>query len=105
MNEIHPVRSKSTQGDSSTRLLSKATSIGIQILIVDYGSQYTLVIGRTLRELGVRSAILPPEKASSWLKMNNPKAVILSGSNFSVHNDGAPTLPADFDISGKFIEK
>lgn len=73
----------------------------IQILIVDYGSQYTLVIGRSLRELGVRSAILPPEKASSWLKMNNPKAVILSGSNYSVHNDGAPTLPAGFDISGK----
>lgn len=30
----------------------------IQILIVDYGSQYTLVIGRTLRELGIRSIIL-----------------------------------------------
>ncbi|HEV7701939.1 MAG TPA: glutamine-hydrolyzing GMP synthase [Candidatus Paceibacterota bacterium] len=73
----------------------------IQILIIDYGSQYTLVIGRTLRELGVRSLILPPNKADTWLKGNNPKAVILSGSNWSVHDDGAPTFPESLDISGK----
>lgn len=72
----------------------------MQILIVDYGSQYTLVIGRTLRELGVRSAILPPEKANAWLKSNTPKGVILSGSNWSVHNEGAPMLPNGFDITG-----
>ncbi len=74
---------------------------GIQILVVDYGSQYTLVIGRTLRELGVRSAILPPKKADQWLKANKPKAVILSGSNWSVHNEGAPGFPKLFDSSGK----
>ncbi len=73
----------------------------IQILIVDYGSQYTLVIGRTLRELGVRSVILPPKKTDIWLKNNNPKAVILSGSNWSVHNEGAPNLPKKLDITGK----
>src|SRR3989344_591376 len=73
----------------------------IQILIVDYGSQYTLVIGRTLRELGARSAILPPKKVDQWLKNNTPKAVILSGSNWSVHNDEAPELPKSLDITGK----
>ena len=73
----------------------------IQILIVDYGSQYTLVIGRTLRELGVRSLILPPQKADKWLKNNTPKAVILSGSNWSVHNEGAPELPKSLDTTGK----
>ncbi len=72
----------------------------IQILIVDYGSQYTLVIGRTLRELGVRSIILPPKKAELWLKNENPKAVILSGSNWSVHSEGAPELPKSLDVSG-----
>jgi len=56
----------------------------IQILIVDYGSQYTLLIGRTLRELGVRSIILPPGKVDKWLEKNIPKAVILSGSNFTI---------------------
>ncbi len=72
-----------------------------QILIVDYGSQYTLVIGRTLRELGARSIILPPKKVGQWLKTNTPKAVILSGSNWSVHNEGAPSIPKSLDITGK----
>lgn len=72
----------------------------IQVLIIDYGSQYTLVIGRTLRELGVRSLILSPGKVDKWLKHNSPNAVILSGSNWSVHSEGAPTLPASLDISG-----
>ena len=72
----------------------------IQILIVDYGSQYTLVIGRTLRELGVRSIILPPKSVDNWLLNNTPKAVILSGSHFSVHNDGAPGIPESIDITG-----
>ncbi len=73
----------------------------IQILIVDYGSQYTLVIGRTLRELSIRSIILPPKKADQWLKNNTPKAVILSGSNWSVHSNEAPGFPKSLDISGK----
>ncbi|KKP91621.1 MAG: Glutamine-hydrolyzing GMP synthase [Candidatus Nomurabacteria bacterium GW2011_GWD2_36_14] len=72
----------------------------MQILIVDYGSQYTLVIGRTLRELGVRSIILPPRSVDKWLENNNPKAVILSGSNFSVHNEGAPEIPESLDTTG-----
>lgn len=73
----------------------------VQVLIVDYGSQYTLVIGRTLRELGVRSVILPPGRAGTWLRHNHPKAVILSGSNWSVHWRGAPDFPASFDKTGK----
>lgn len=73
----------------------------MQILIVDYGSQYTLVIGRTLRELGVRSIVLPPQKVDMWLVDNTPQAVILSGSNWSVHNDGAPGFPKSLDITGK----
>lgn len=73
----------------------------IQVLVVDYGSQYTLVIGRTLRELGVRSIILPPKSVNKWLENNTPKAVILSGSNWSVHNDGAPGIPEALDITGK----
>ena len=73
----------------------------IQILIVDYGSQYTLVIGRALRELGVRSVIFSPEKANAWLKDNHPKAVILSGSNWSAYDENAPSLPKKIDLTGK----
>lgn len=65
----------------------------IQILVIDLGSQYTLVIGRTLRELGFRSAIFSPVRAEKWLKNNNPKAIILSGGSFSVYQEGAPNPP------------
>lgn len=57
------------------------------------GSQYTLVIGRTLRELGYRSAILSPGKAEGWLKSNKPSAVILSGGSASVYEKNSPQPP------------
>jgi len=57
------------------------------------GSQYTLVIGRTLRELGYRSAILSPGKAEGWLKSNKPSAVILSGGSASVYEEDSPRPP------------
>jgi GMP synthase (glutamine-hydrolysing) len=57
-----------------------------QILIIDLGSQYTLVIGRTLRELGFRSLILHPDKVLPWLENNSPKTIILSGGSGSVED-------------------
>lgn len=65
----------------------------MQILIADFGSQYTLLIGRMLREIGVRSIILPPQKVSAWLKENRPKGIILSGGAASIYEDDAPNLP------------
>lgn len=65
----------------------------IQILVIDMGSQYTLVIGRTLRELGYRCAVLSPGKAQGWLKSNKPKAIIFSGGSASVYEDGSPQPP------------
>ena len=67
----------------------------IQVLVVDLGSQYTKVIGRTLRELGYRSAILPPARASNWLKTNKPKAIILSGGSASIYESGSPQPPKE----------
>ncbi len=64
-----------------------------QILVIDLGSQYTLVIGRTLRELDFRSAILDPKKAEKWLTNNRPKAIILSGGSASIYDVGSPQPP------------
>lgn len=65
----------------------------IQILVIDLKSQYTQVIGRSLRELGFRAAILAPKKAGKWLLKNNPKAIILSGGSNSVYDERAITPP------------
>ncbi|OGI26332.1 MAG: hypothetical protein A3J76_00005, partial [Candidatus Moranbacteria bacterium RBG_13_45_13] len=55
--------------------------------------QYTLVISRTLRELGFRAAVLSPGKSEGWLKNNKPKAIILSGGSASVYEENSPVPP------------
>ena len=66
-----------------------------QVLIVELGSQYTRLIERSLRELGVRSAILDSARSKAWLKANACKAVILSGGEASVNDPDAPQPPAE----------
>ncbi|OGZ10802.1 MAG: hypothetical protein A3D67_01195 [Candidatus Lloydbacteria bacterium RIFCSPHIGHO2_02_FULL_51_22] len=65
------------------------------VAIIELGSQYTLLIERTVRELGVRSVILDPSRAAEWFKKNPVKAVILSGGAASVYEDGAPQPPEE----------
>lgn len=63
------------------------------ILIVDMGSQLTLVIARILRESRHRSVVLSPAKAGKWMATNSTKAVIISGSDKGVHDKKAPSPP------------
>ncbi|MDR2083941.1 MAG: glutamine-hydrolyzing GMP synthase [Bacteroidales bacterium] len=66
------------------------------ILILDFGSQYTQLIARRIRELNVYCEIHPYNKLSEKLLMNNNiKGIVLSGSPFSVRAEGAP----DIDLS------
>lgn len=63
------------------------------ILIVDYGSQYTQLIARRIRESGVFCIIRPYDNLGEW--DTAPKGVVLSGGPESVHVDaGGPGLPA-----------
>lgn len=62
------------------------------ILIIDLGSQYTIVIGRTLRELGFRSVIFSPKRAEEYLNRFRPKSVILSGGSASVYDENSPRI-------------
>lgn len=66
-----------------------------QVAIIEFGSQYTPVIGRSLRELGVDSVKLSPEEAASWLQVNTPRLIILSGGMKSVYQTDAVKLPAE----------
>lgn len=59
------------------------------ILIVDFGSQTTHLIGRRIRELGVEVTIVEPEEAMSALQKFAPKGIILSGGPASVFGKGA----------------
>lgn len=64
-----------------------------KIVILDFGSQYTQLIARRVRELHVYSEILPWDVPAEQVKQINPKGFILSGGPASVYEPGAPTLP------------
>ena len=67
------------------------------ILILDYGSQYTLLIARRIRESGVYCEIWPcsdPRLAGVLKRGNAARAIVLSGGPNSVHVEGAPDLRA-----------
>jgi GMP synthase (glutamine-hydrolysing) len=68
------------------------------ILILDFGSQYTQLIGRRVRELNVYSEIHPWDKCPEITP--NIKGVILSGSPFSVRDENSPN-PVLENIKGK----
>jgi len=61
-----------------------------KVLVLDFGSQYTQLIARKVRELGVYSEILSFDTPVSRLKEENPQALILSGGPRSVYEKGAP---------------
>ncbi len=66
-----------------------------RILIVDYGSQFTQLIARRVREQGVYCEIQPPTRSVEWIEEWGPKGVILSGGPASVYGDEVPTLDPD----------
>src|SRR3989338_7154925 len=60
------------------------------VLVLDFGSQYTQLIARRIRENKVYSRIVPYKISIEEIKEINPKGIILSGGPMSVYDDGAP---------------
>lgn len=60
------------------------------VIVLDFGSQYTQLIARRVRELGVYSEIVPFNTSIEALQQKNPQAIILSGGPSSVYEEGAP---------------
>lgn len=63
-----------------------------KVIILDFGSQYTQLIARKIRELGVYSEIFPFDLSLSRIKQENPAAIVLSGGPQSVYQKRAPFL-------------
>ena len=63
-----------------------------KILILDFGSQYTQLIGRRIRETNVYSEILPFNTPLAAIEQQKPKGIILSGGPDSVYEKEAPAV-------------
>ena len=82
------------KGGAFSNPKQNAVQIEERVVVLDYGSQYNLLIVRRLREVGVYAELLDPEQSWSELSQGVPiRAVILSGGPNSVYEKGAPALP------------
>ena len=61
------------------------------ILIIDFGSQYTQLIARRVREAHVYCEIHPPSRTVQWIRDWKPRGIILSGGPNSVYGESVPT--------------
>jgi GMP synthase (glutamine-hydrolysing) len=71
-----------------------------RILIIDFGSQYTQLIARRVREARVYCEIHPPTRSLDWIREWKPDGIVLSGGPNSVYDEGAPTAdPGVVDVA------
>jgi len=70
------------------------------ILVIDFGSQTANLIERRLKELGVATAFLPPEKAMEFIKKNHVAGIVLSGGPSSVYGPDSPTIDSNIFTLG-----
>ncbi|MCD1639586.1 glutamine-hydrolyzing GMP synthase [Pseudomonas stutzeri] len=70
-----------------------------RILILDFGSQYTQLIARRVREIGVYCELHPWDMSEDDIRAFAPRGIILAGGPESVHEEGSPRAPqAVFDL-------
>jgi GMP synthase (glutamine-hydrolysing) len=63
-----------------------------EVVVLDYGGQYSQLIARRVRECGVFSELLPHHTPLQEIERRSPKGLILSGGPASVYSEGAPRL-------------
>jgi GMP synthase (glutamine-hydrolysing) len=63
-----------------------------EVLVLDFGGQYSQLIARRIRECGVFSELLPHDIPIERIRERGPKGLVLSGGPASVYADGAPAL-------------
>jgi GMP synthase (glutamine-hydrolysing) len=64
-----------------------------EVLVLDFGGQYSQLIARRIRECGVFSELLPATASAEKIRERAPKALVLSGGPASVYEPGAPAFP------------
>ncbi len=86
-----------TAATAATELVDGAVAVEApkavdEVVVLDYGGQYSQLIARRVRECGVFSELLPHHVGAEEVARRAPKGLILSGGPASVYADGAPRL-------------
>src|SRR5919205_688527 len=77
--------------DEDPRDVDQPTAVD-EVVVLDYGGQYSQLIARRVRECGVYSELLPYHVGAEEVRRRRPKGLILSGGPASVYADDAPRL-------------
>src|SRR3990170_1667133 len=70
------------------------------VVVLDFGSQYSMLIARRVRECHVYCELLPFDAPRETMEKLRPRAFILSGGPASVYDEGAPQAPSYVFESG-----
>jgi GMP synthase (glutamine-hydrolysing) len=93
-------RPKMTLQTSGAERATAALEAHDKVLIVDFGSQFTQLIARRVREAGVYCEIIPFDRAEAAFAALRPKAMILSGGPASVADADSPRLAQSLVAAG-----
>jgi GMP synthase (glutamine-hydrolysing) len=74
------------------RRITPAPTAEQEIVVLDYGGQYSQLIARRIRDCGVFSELLPHHVPIEEIAARKPRGIVLSGGPASVYADGAPAL-------------
>jgi GMP synthase (glutamine-hydrolysing) len=94
---VTPITDTTTISDTTQSLATPSTDSGLgamldrqMLVILDFGSQYSELIARRIRETQVYSEVLSYRTSAAQLRQLNPQGIILSGGPSSVYDLGAP---------------
>jgi GMP synthase (glutamine-hydrolysing) len=97
---VSEVAATSAQGGGDPALADAQRSTrpetGVEeVLVLDFGGQYSQLIARRIRECGVFAELLPATASADSIRERRPKGLVLSGGPASVYEPGAPAFPTD----------
>jgi GMP synthase (glutamine-hydrolysing) len=84
-----PAQADAAEGSRATDVMPEATE---EVVVLDYGGQYSQLIARRIRDCGVFSELLPHHVPLEEVARRKPRAIVLSGGPASVYALGAPHL-------------
>ena len=88
-----PIRTPPSGAESEAAARIGGAASGETIVIIDFGSQYSRLIARRVREANVYCELIPHTAPWEAVEALSPRGVVLSGGPASVYDDGAPLAP------------